>query len=215
MDGTITAIATQERNEERVNVFINGEYAFSLDALVAARLRPGQQLSADDVSQLQADDAISKAYDRAVRFLATRPRSIAEIRRKLREKDVANAVIDLVIGRLQNMGYVDDEAFARFWVQNRDSHNPRGTTALRYELRQKGIDDTIIETVLEDFDPSDAVMRAARQKARSLNNIAEAQSFRQKLSSYLMRRGFTYDVVQPVVNILIEERAFDTDNFEE
>ncbi len=215
MDGTITAIVVQERNPERMNVYLNGQYAFSLDAITAARLRPGQQLSADDISQLQADDSISKAYERAVRFLGTRPRSVEEVRRKLREHDVAPTVIEIVISRLQDMGYIDDEAFARFWLQNRDEHSPRGHAALRFELRQKGIDDTIIETILDDFDSSDAALRAAHQKVRSLRHIHDAYTFRQKLGSYLLRRGFSYDVVQPVVNILMQERAFDTDTFEE
>lgn len=215
MDGTITAITVQERNPERVNVYLNGQYAFSLDAIMAARLRPGQHLMADDVSQLQADDAISKAFDRAVRYLGSRPRSIQEVRRKLQDNDVAPTVIEIVIHRLQDMGYVDDAAFARFWLQNRDAHSPRGLTALRYELRQKGIEDAIIQTVLDDFDTSDAALRAARQKVRSYQHIDDERTFRQKLSGYLLRRGFNYDVVQPVVNLLVQERDFDTDTFEE
>ncbi|PJF44660.1 MAG: RecX family transcriptional regulator [Phototrophicales bacterium] len=215
MDGTITAITVQERNPERVNVYLNGQYAFSLDAVMAARLRPGQSLSADDVSQLQTQDNISKAYERAVRYLGTRPRSVAEVRRKLCDKGIAPSIIEIVIHRLEEMGYVDDEAFARFWVQNRGEYSPRGQAALRYELRQKGIDDEIIDTVLDDFDATDAALRAARQKARTLRNIRDKHIFKQKLGSYLARRGFSYDVVQPVVNLLIEEREVENDTFEE
>src|SRR5690606_39823515 len=114
-----------------------GEFAFGLPDTEAARLRVGQTLSEQEIAALREIDAISRAFDRAVRLLARRPYSAAEIRRSLASHEVAPAVIDEVLARLETLGYVDDYAFAQYWVENRERFRPRGARALRYELDRK------------------------------------------------------------------------------
>jgi regulatory protein len=150
--GTITGLEMQKRNKERVNVFLDNEYAFSLNLIQAAGLRKGQVLAAADVAALQEEDAVNSAVDRAARFLAYRPRSTKEIHKHLADKDTSEAVIEAALRRLEHMGYLDDRAFARYWVENRDTFKPRSPRALRYELRQKGVTDSVIDEVLDEFD---------------------------------------------------------------
>lgn len=216
MSGKITDLTTQKRNKDRVNVFIEGDYAFSLDAAVASRLKPGQYLSNDDISALSDDDEFVRAYARALRFLGTRPRSIQEVRLNLQRKEVPEPVVEQVIDKLQSLNYVDDLEFARFWIRNRDEFSPRGTRGLRYELQQKGITATVIDTALAEFDADDAALRAARKKLNYYSRQANGDpaAFQKKMSGFLQRRGFDYDTVRSVVDTLLDELSLD-DTFEE
>ncbi len=204
MPGKITALEIQQRNKERVNVYLDGEYAFSLTMIEAARLRREQVLSDAEITDLRARDAIERAVEQAVRFLSYRPRSIREIRQNLKEKGNEAPVIDQVIDRLETLGYVDDLAFARYWVQNRDEFRPKGPLALRQELNQKGISARLIDQVLDELDFADAAYRAALQQSRRWQSL-NRQQFRAKLYPYLARRGFLAATCQDVIDRLIEE----------
>jgi regulatory protein len=204
MAGMITALEIQQHNKERVNVYLDGTFAFGLSVIEAARLRKGQYLSHTEVAALKAQDEVEKAYDRAVKFLGQRPRSSAEIRRYLTEKEVDPAAVDEVLMRLESQGYVDDLAFARYWLANRQQFRPRGTRALRFELREKGVPAAVIDEVLAGFDTSEAAYQAAQDKARRLRGL-DRRAFREKMGSYLVRRGFDYDTAREVIDRLIAE----------
>lgn len=205
MHGEITALTTQKRNKERVNVYLDGRFAFGLAAVEAARLRVGQRLSDDDVIRLQRQDDIERAYERALNYLSYRPRSTWEVERNLRKKDVEGAVIDAVVARLGRAGLLDDREFARYWVDNRARFNPRGLRGLRHELRQRGIPREIIDETLASVDEEAAARKALESGARRLSK-AEPAEFRRKLQGYLARRGFSYAVIKPLVREKLEER---------
>jgi regulatory protein len=204
MAGTITALEIQKHNKERVNVYLDGEFAFGLTVLEAARLKKGQALSDNEISALRSKDSVEQAYERAVRFLGNRPRSIAEVRRNLNDKEVDASAVDEVIERLQQRGYVDDAAFARYWISNRQQFRPRGGRALRFELREKGVPNNVIDEVLPEFNTNEAAYQAAREKARRFRGL-DKRAFREKLAAFLARRGFDYDAVREVTDRLIQE----------
>ncbi len=204
MAGTITALVVQKRNRDRVNVFLDGEFAFGLAMIEAVRLRKGQQLSDEEIARLKARDEVESAVERALAYLDYRPRSRDEVRRYLRERELPEAVIEAVIERLEGAGLLDDAAFARFWVENRDQFKPLSERALRYELRRKGVADEIIEAALDDLDEAGAAYRAGQERARRLAGT-DRDTFRKRLGSFLSRRGFSYDVARDVTNQLWEE----------
>lgn len=208
MAGTITALIVQKRNKKRVNIYLDGEFAFGLALIEAAKLHKGQRLTDEDIDHLKALDEIEVAHERALNFLSYRPRSIAEVQRNLRDKQIGEAAIEVVVDRLERAGLLNDEEFARFWVENRERFSPRGERALRYELRQKGIADSIINLVLGDLNQEDAAYRAAKARAK---RYAEADKavFRKRLGDYLARRGFSYDDIRDVVERLWSERLLD------
>lgn len=200
----VTGLEIQQKNKERVNVYLDEEYAFSLDLVAAASLHKGQQLTDAEIALLKDQDAVSQAVDRAVRFLAYRPRSMAEIRRNLAEKQTPEAVIEAAMERLIRLGYVDDETFARYWVENRNMFKPLSPRALRYELREKGVADADIHAALENLDSHDAAYRAAQTQVRRYRQTRKTE-FRNKLGPFLQRRGFDYEVIREVVERLIDE----------
>ena len=191
--GTITQLKVQKRNKERVSVFLDGEYAFSVSILAAAELRREQELSEDEISGLRRAGDTHLAYQRALRYLGYRPRSVAETERYLVEKGYADEIVAEVRSKLERQGYLDDRAFARFWVDNREQFRPRGRRALLYELRQKGISRQDIDAILEDYGEDNAAWRAVSGRLERWARLDEF-TFKQRLMGHLNRRGFPYGV---------------------
>ena len=195
MAGTITALKYQKRNRERVSVYLDGRFAFGLPAIVAAHLKPGQYLSDDEIGALAEQGTIESMYSLALNYLSYRPRSRAEVLTYLQQRGMAEDQIEAIVGRLERTGFVDDEAFARFWVENRERFRPRGLRALRYELQGKGLSREAIEEALSSVDVSASAYRAASKKAQQWSALDQL-TFQRKVVEYLARRGFDYRVAQ-------------------
>lgn len=206
MAGTITALVAQKRNKERVNVYLDGEFAFGLAMIEALKLKKGQTLSDEEIARLKALDEVEIVHERALNLLSYRPRSAEEVRRKLRQtkQDFSEIAIEKAVEKLERAGLLDDEAFARYWVENRERFAPRSARALRHELRQKGVSNRIVDTVLTDLDEEDAAYRAAQAKVRRYAQ-ADEETFRKRLGGYLSRRGFSYGIVRGVLDRLWDE----------
>jgi len=199
MTDKITALKYQKRRRDRVSVYLNGRFAFGVPEIVAARLKVGQSLSDAEIEALQEHGSVEEAYNRALDYLSYRPRSQAEIVTYLQRHDVPDVQAEEVVERLKAAGLVDDEAFAQFWVENREQFRPRGPRALRYELQRKGIGQEAIDQALEGVDPFAGAYQAAAKKARQLSHLDQPEFFR-KLVDYLARRGFGFDVAKEVAN---------------
>ena len=201
----ITAIEPQQKNPQRVNIYLDGEFAFGLAAMVAAWLRLGQELGEEKIADLKAQDEREITFQKALHFMSYRPRSSAEVRQNLSKRGISDPLIEETLNRLQSTGLVNDEAFARAWVENRNTFRPRGKPALRMELRRKGLSDEIVQSVLDtQVNEADLAFTTARKYARRLTCL-EWPEFRQKLSGFLARRGFSYTTLAPVVSEVWKE----------
>lgn len=208
---TVTRLVAQKRDKERVNVYLDGTFAFGLTLEEAYRLRIGQELSDAEVEALRDEDGYHKAYARALEYLSRRPRSQKEMDRYLRDKDVKEEHRARVLERLERVGLLNDAAFARYWIENRDAFRPKGPQALRFELRQKGLDDSTINDALaeSEADPMEGAMRVAQSYLPRLRQIEERQQFHKKLAAHLARRGFGWGVITPIVEQLWREHQAD------
>lgn len=196
--GTITALTAQVKNPERVNVFIDGAFALGLALPVALELRIGQEISQPELERLDQRDEFHRARERALRLLARRPYSGAEIARNLRRHKVDDAIIQNVIDDLTEAKLIDDDAFAAYWVEQRETFRPRSRLALRQELNQKGIEREIVAEALSNTDEIESARRVAQRQAGRWRGLPEAE-WRTKMTRYLMRQGYPYDVVSEVV----------------
>ena len=140
------------------------------------------------------------AYEAAVRYLGGRPHTVAEIHRHLRSKGFEADTIDRAIDRLRAQRYVDDEAFARWWVEQRERFKPRGDRALRTELAQKGVARDVVDVVLGERAPDADVEQARRALSRPLTRWADmpVAEKRRKIHTYLAARGFDYETIDEV-----------------
>ena len=204
-DKVITAIRVQKHDPGRLNIELDGEFAFGLSRMTAAWLKVGDKISESKAAALQKSDASEAAYQKATRLLDYRPRTEMEIRQKLQQKGFEAEEIESVVRRLKNANLVADEQFARMWIENRNESHPRSQRMIRYELRNKGISEQIIDNALtESEQDSELAMKAASRYARRLNSV-DRQAFQKRLSAYLARRGFSYGTIAPVVRDLIKK----------
>jgi regulatory protein len=202
---TVTRLEPQKKNPQRLNVYLDGEFAFGVSRAAAPWLSEGDQLSQQKISELKERDQTESAYQRALNFLSFRSRSSQEIRHNLDKHQVEEPIVDQVLDRLQRASLVDDRAFARHWVENRSHFKPRGKRALTSELYKKGISPAIIEEVLEELDEEALAWKCARKQVHRYQGL-EQESFQKKLYGYLNRRGFPYGICQAVVSSLWEEQ---------
>jgi len=145
--------------------------------------------------------SIGEAYDAAVRYLGSRPRSVSEIKRHLRTKRFDEAAQDKAIDALRAQRYIDDEAFARYWVDQRARFRPKGQRAIVSELTAKGVAREIIDLVLGEADPDSETKRAREAVRRPMTRwLAMTEPERKrKIHQYLATRGFSFDVIDEVI----------------
>lgn len=205
MENKITALTVQKKNSQRVNVYLDGNFAFGLARITAAWLQIGQVLDDEKIADLKRKDSEEVAYQRALKILGVRSRSSHEIMKKLLNAGFDEAVADIVVQRLDRNGLISDQSFAKEWVENRITFRPRSHRMLAMELRQKGVSDENIQDALADAE-SDEVLafQAASQRMRRLKDLPW-EDFRKKMFSFLQRRGFSYSAASSAVQQVWEE----------
>ena len=207
----ITQLEPQTRRPDRWNLSLDGAFAFALGTAVVAahNLAVGQELTPAAVERVRVAAAEHDLYAAALRFLAPRPRSRAEVRRRLlrprpKHPPTDPVAVEHVLDRLAADGYLDDHDFASFWVENRERFSPRGARALAAELRQRGVDRATVEAATQPDRDGERALEAGRQKLRTVAGL-DYQAFRDRLGAFLLRRGFGYDTARTAVRQLWAE----------
>lgn len=202
----VTAITTQVKNKSRVNVMVDGKYRLSLDVVQYADLgvRVGKEYTEDELTGLETESQFGKIYARALEYCLMRLHSAKEVRdylyRKTRDTrtktggikpGVSLAITQRVFDRLVEKGYIDDEKFARYWIENRSMTKGSSRRKLTAELRTKGIDGALIDRLLAESSRSDSdelQKIIVKKRARYPDD--------QKFIQYLARQGFGYDDIK-------------------
>ncbi|MDB5167165.1 MAG: hypothetical protein JWN26_310 [Candidatus Saccharibacteria bacterium] len=206
----ITAIGIQARDKNRVNVSVDGKYRFSLDVfqLSDIGIRVGNEYTDDELIALEQESQFGKVYARALEYSLMRPHSAKEVRdylyRKTRptrtksgemREGVSPEVTTRVFDRLVEKKYVNDLNFARYWVENRSLTKGASKRKLTAELRTKGVEQSIIETLLAESERTDEdELQKVILKKRS------KYPDEQKLMAYLARQGFSYDDIKEALS---------------
>lgn len=199
----ITDIRPQKR-KLRFNIYLDGKFSFGLDAetLVKSGLKIDQHLSPEEIEKLIKENEFSKFYNLILRFLSVRPRSEKELKDWFTRKEVGEEVRKMVWKKLQNLGYINDEEFAKWWIEQRQTFRPTGFRRLALELRQKGISNDIVESIKYKVARKDELVlakTAVEKKLRLWENLPP-EKFRQKLTSFLARRGFSWETISEIIN---------------
>ncbi len=196
-------------NPDRINLFVDGRFLMGVNAVVVLQmgLRFEQDLTPEQLELLQSEEIEQQAVDRALNFLSYRPRSREEVRRYLRRKETPPEIIEAALARLDRLDFVNDRTFAGFWIESREHFSPRGARALKNELRMKGVEREVVDELVNDEQDEERALRAGRKKAMSLINTPDIDyaTFRNRLGSFLQRRGFGYQIVTKTVRELWEE----------
>lgn len=207
-EGTITNLEPQVHNEDRVSVYLDGEFAFGVheDIAVKHRLREGTTLTPEEIRDIEGDEEYVDAKQTALDYLAYKPRTEQEVRRKLQNTDTSPAVIDDVIARLYELEYLDDEEYAHDYAHNRFSSKKYGPVRIRRELEERGVDRHLAETAVDELfaevDATAAAWSHAEKRWPRLADEDDPRRRRQKMYRYLRRRGFTSDTIRPILDEL-------------
>ncbi|NLT42836.1 MAG: hypothetical protein GXX93_09195 [Anaerolineae bacterium] len=202
MRGTVTRLQRQQRRKTRVNVFLDEEYAFSLEEITAAELQQGQVLEERDIEHLLRRDGANRAQERALSLLEVRPRSRRELEQRLRRAGYEAAAIVEALDRLERVELVDDAAFARFWVEQRLTFRPRSRRALQYELRRRGVSGQALEEALAPVDDAQAAEDLARRHLERMTGREDQEAVRERLYRLLRNRGFDHSTTKSVLDSL-------------
>lgn len=194
---TVTDLMVQKKNKQRVSVYLDDSYAFSLSPMVAARLVEGQELDDEAIFRLTEEDELERAYHLALRYLGYRARSLAEMERYLKGKGFSPSCRKTTLDRLIQNRFVDDREFAGMWVENRKRINPRGAYALRQELLEKGVDEALIDENLDRFDETASAFDAVKKKLGLWLKLPP-EDLQKKIYGFLSQRGFSYETTREV-----------------
>lgn len=209
----ITAIEPQ-KNRNRVNLHLDGEFAFGLARITAAWLKVGDVLTEERINELKNKDESERALQQALLFLSYRARSEKEIKQNLLKHEYSESVIEQTLERLRENRLANDSEFAKTWVENRSTFRPRSRRVLSMELRQKGLDEETVKTAVADVDENALAFESARKRAPRFKSL-EWGEFRKKLSEYLARRGFPYSVSISVVTQIWNEMHTEETHYED
>ena len=215
----ITNISVQARNPNRVNVSVDGKYRFSLDIaqLVDSGLKKNQEIDEEKLRELEEDSSFGKLYTRTLEYCLMRPHSSREVKDYLWKKTRASkyktrqgeirdregasqSLTERVYEKLQEKGYIDDEKFAKFWVESRNQTKGSSPRKLSNELRVKGVANSIIDQTLSESERNDddEIIKIINKKRRKYPD-------NQKLMQYLARQGFSYDDIKSAITAEVSD----------
>lgn len=207
----VTAITVQQKDPNRVNVLLDGRFRFSMDISQVSdlKIKIGNEYNERELSDLEAESQFGKLYARTLEYCLMRPHSSREVRDYLYRKTlskkyksrrtgeikerqgISEHVTERVFNKLVERGYIDDDAFARYWVENRNQRKGSSRRKLEAELMAKGVDRAIIEQslALSGRNDSDELQKIIiKKRGRYVDN--------QKFMQYLARQGFSYEDIK-------------------
>lgn len=195
----ITDIKRQQRRQDRFNIYVDGKYGFSLGELdvLKSKIEIDKEVEPDEIKRLKKSDTKAKVMNSAFSYLARRNHAERELRMKLIKKFPKAYLVDNAILRLKELGYLDDEKFAREWIESRLNSKPKGRILVRRELLTKGVKAELVEKMI------DLVYNGGREKKELAgllvlrrNRYPKNRKGREKLISYLLRRGFLWEDIR-------------------
>lgn len=205
----ITEVSPQKNNSLKVNVFVDGEYRFSLDGADAALrgIKPGKELSEKDIANLMMDSRFTKARDTALNILSRKTITSHDLCVKLGEKGYEDIVIGEVIKELESLGYIDDESYASMYLEY-CLEKIWGKKKITYEMKQKGISDEIIESVLGAYEDDAALEQMTEViKQKYMYDELSDPKTKAKITRYFASRGFDFSQINTAINIVAKENS--------
>lgn len=195
----ISKITQGKKNPERYNIFFEDKFAFSVDEAVLVRyqLTKGKELDQWTIEEMAFEDQIRKAYNKALHYLGFRMRSEGEVRTKLKENEFGEAVIDEAIKKLYEHKFLDDRAFSEALMRTQMNSGKKGPRAIQQDMQKKGIDKQMQKEVLDSYTEEEQleIARGLAEKIAAKEKLKTPSQIKQKISDFLMRKGYSYTLI--------------------
>lgn len=209
----ITKIELQKKNEDRVNIYINFNYAFSCskELIYTYKLANGQQIEVDTLNNIVMEDNYIKCKSSALKIIERTYKSEKELFKKLTEKGYDEKTIDKVLEFLKKYSFIDDAAYTKMFIK--DKIKTQGKNKIKFALIKKGISEEVFEQelkVTEDIDQSNTIRVLAERKYKTLQkNEQDIRKLSKKLSDFLLRKGFQWEDIKPIIKEISKEEYFE------
>jgi regulatory protein len=207
----ITKVERVKKSDHRYLIHF-GPYKMTVheDVMIKYRMISGNTFMKEELTEIVVADERQRAYVEGLRYLERKPRTAQEIARRLREKEIGETIIAEAVQRLQEERFIDDPLYAKQWAEQRIMNQRKGKMWIRQELREKGIDKSLITEALESITPEQELESALQTGRKKWNLIrGDVNDKRRKTGAFLMRRGYSGEMVRQVLNVLREEEAFE------
>jgi len=215
----VSKITEQKRRANRRSVYLDGTFAFGCNINVIAKFRlvEGQSLTADQVNDIQNGAVRQECFDKAIKSIERRQHARAELAGKLKKFDYPIALIESVLDQLTELNYINDQRFAETRAELTATYKHHGRNRVLMELAKKGVPRETarraVETVYETKDSAAMARDLATKKMRSLARL-EPVVAKRRLYGILLRRGFDFETIKPVVDEVLgrdKDADFNTD----
>jgi regulatory protein len=203
MEKRITALKAQKNNPDRVNVYLDDEFAFGVSRFVGAGLKVGQKIGSEEITRMGDQDTREKAFQTALKFIGYKPRTEHEVAKRLESGGYSQEIILSVMDELRQKDYVNDADYAAQWVDTRVYAHPRGRRLIFQELRNKGVaEETIQDALLTIPDERELAMTLGKSYLMKNRNL-EDQKFINRMKGVLARKGFDFEMIREVIEQLM------------
>lgn len=205
----VTKITPQKFRRNFFNIYLDNKFAFALNAdeLLKSHLKLGYQISSEDAQKFIKIKKEIDLTDSLYRFVSFRPRSEKEVRDYFKKKKVDPAAIEKITEKAKSLNLINDLDFSKWWLEQRQTFRPKGPRLLKLELKQKGISDEIINSVLSSKSSQTEFKTALAlaQKKHALLKNYDPKIQKQKLLGFLLRRGFDFDEAKSAVDSVLKK----------
>ena len=197
----ITRIEQQKKKKNRVSIYIDGEFSLGLykDTVIKFHLYENKEISPGEISSIKEFEVITDAKEKVRNYISYRERSRKEIKDYLTKRGVKEEVAKEVIADFEKADLIDDHRFAKVWIKDRNKNNPKGNFALKMELKDKGIEESEIENLLQSVDEKENARKVFEKAVKKYGNN---KASKEKIFKYLERRGFE---TQTILSLLKEQ----------
>ena len=201
---TITALVLGKKNENMVNIYLDDEYYTNvpIDFVVEYNLKKGRELSDSDLALLELDKLRATAYIYVLNSVSRRSVSVADMRRKLYDKEYPSAVVEEVIAKAKGYNYLDDDYYAKCYVEQNIKR--KGSLRIKAELKQHGISDELINKYLKKSDEEVEVALKEAEKFASRLDLTDAKD-KNKLIRHMQYKGYNWEIITKCLSYLENE----------
>lgn len=204
---TITKIEKQKNNQKRYSIYIDNNFSFGLNEedLLYLKLKEFDEITINRYNYIMEYVVYTKAKDRAYRFLGYKARTEKELRDKLLDELYPQEIVNRIIELFKNYNYINDKNYAQGHINNRSKFKPMAKRMLKYELMKKGIDNSIIETTIENSNVNelDIAVQLLEKKIKNKTDLDKKE--KERVYNFLLRRGFDYDTVNKAFNLVLKK----------
>jgi regulatory protein len=205
----ITKIEIQKKRKNRVSIFLDDTFFCGVpqELLSKLDLYKGKEVDEDEIRKLIEEKECAEAKQKVLRLFNRRVYSEQEIRAKLEKKGYEETTIEKVVEELKETSLISDYSFAKAFISDRLRLNPKGNFQISYELKKKGVNQTIIDRVFSEENVIEGdynrALELARKRLETLKSVKDKKTRKRRLYNYLLRRGFSYEVIKKVFDELL------------